>query len=172
MTSPATESAGTGGPLVIGVGNEVRGDDAAGLQVARDLRPLVGDRVRIVESLGGVAELLDLWDGRGRVYLIDAVRSGGAAGKWLRLRVGAEPLPSSLAGTSTHGLSIASAVALGQQLGRMPTHLVVYGIEAVRFDAGSPLSPEVLGAVRQVTVALADELGRVGTPTPVAVRRS
>lgn len=147
-------------PLVIGVGNAARGDDAAGLRVTQDLRPLVGDRARIVDCPGNVAEILDLWEGQGRVYLIDAVRAGGAPGSWHRLLVRDQPLPSSLAATSTHGLSIASAVALGQALGRMPDHLVVYGIEAVRFDPGADLSPEVFAGAREVTKALAHELGR------------
>jgi hydrogenase maturation protease len=158
VSSLPTNAPGFRGPLVIGVGNEVRGDDAAGLRVSRELRPLVGHGVRIVECAGEVTELLDLWEGQDRVYLIDAVRSGGAPGSWHRIPVGDEPLPSTLEDTSTHGLSIATAVALGQVLGRMPTRLVVYGIEAVRFEPGSEPSPEVLAGIERVTHALAEEL--------------
>jgi hydrogenase maturation protease len=150
-------------PLVIGVGNESRGDDAAGLRVSDQLRTMVGDRALVVDCLGGATELLDLWEGRGRVYLVDAVRSGGVPGSWRRVLVQAEPLPSSLAGTSTHGLSVASAVALGQTLGRMPEQLVVYGIEADRFDPGTDLSPEVRAGVERVAHALDEEL-RASTP--------
>lgn len=168
MTEVPSERSGSGTPLVIGVGNEVRGDDAAGLRVTRELRPLVGDRARVVDCSGSATELLDLWEGQARVYLVDAVRSGGAPGTWCRVLVRDQPLPSSLAGTSTHGLSIASAVALGQTLGRMPGQLVVFGIEAVQFDPGADLSPEVRGGVREVTQALAEELGR---PTPATTSR-
>jgi hydrogenase maturation protease len=145
-------------PLVIGVGNESRGDDAAGLRVTDELRTMVGDRALVIDCLGGATELLDLWEGRGRVYLVDAVRSGGVPGSWRRVLVQDEPLPSSLAGTSTHGLSVASAVALGQTLARMPEQLVVYGIEAIRFDPGAELSPEVRAGVESVAHALAEEL--------------
>lgn len=145
-------------PLVIGVGNENRGDDAAGLRVTSELRSLVGDRVLVVDCLGGATDLLDLWEGRGRVYLIDAVRSGGVPGSWRRVLVRDQPLPSALAGTSTHGLSVASAVALGQTLGRMPEQLVVYGIEAAQFDPGAELSPEVRAGVESVALELAEEL--------------
>jgi len=151
-------------PLVIGVGNDVRGDDAAGLWVTRELRPLVGDRIRVVESPGGVSELLELWAGRERVYVIDAVRAGGSPGSWLRIQVGEEPLPSTLSGTSTHGLSIDSAVSLGQILGRMPKHLVLYGIEASRFEPGADPSPEVRHGIEEVTLALAAELEPKETP--------
>jgi hydrogenase maturation protease len=168
MTDPMAHGSDRGVPLVIGVGNESRGDDAAGLRVTRELRPRVGNRVRLVECPGEITELLDLWEGREEVFLVDAVRSGHAPGTWRRIMVGSEPLPSSLASTSTHGLSIASAVALGQALGRMPAHLVVYGIEASRFDPGAEVSPEVLLGIQQVTRALAEELERdtpaVGAP--------
>jgi hydrogenase maturation protease len=147
-------------PLVIGIGNEVRGDDAAGLHVTRKLRSSVRDNVRIVESSGGVTELLDLWDGQDLVFVVDAIRSGGRPGSWLRIPVGPQPLSASLAGSSTHGLSLASAVALGQVLGKMPKRLVVYGIEVFRFDAGSGMSPEVVTGVAGLTAALAEELQR------------
>jgi hydrogenase maturation protease len=162
---------GPGAPLVIGIGNEVRGDDAAGLWVTRELRPLVGNRARVVECSGGVTELLDLWEGQARVYIIDAVRSGAAPGSWRRVLVGDQPLPSSLAGTSTHGLSVASAVALGQVLGRMPGELVVYGIEAAHFNPGDELSPEARLGVRQVTRVLAEELA-ISMPPQVEPPRS
>jgi hydrogenase maturation protease len=166
MSALPASGPGTDGPLVIGVGNGVRGDDAAGLRVSRELRPLVGHRARIVECGGEVTELLDLWEGQDMVYLVDAVRSGGAPGSWHRIPVGDEPLPSTLEGASTHGLSIATAVALGQVLGRMPTRLVVYGIEAVRFEPGSEPSPEVLAGIERVTHALAEELTQEASSPP------
>jgi hydrogenase maturation protease len=151
--------AGPETPLVIGVGNEARGDDAAGLRVTSELRSLVGDRARIVVCSADAAELLDLWEGQARVYLVDAVRSGGAPGSWWRVIVQDQPLPTNEVSTSTHGLSIGSAIALGQTLQKMPEQLVVYGIEAVRFDPGADLSPEVAVGVQEVTHALAHELG-------------
>lgn len=145
-------------PLVIGVGNEFRGDDAAGLLVSREIRRSAGSGVQVVESPGGVSELLELWDGRDRVYLIDAFQSGGSPGTWKRLIVGQEPLPAATGGTSTHGATVASAIALGQVLDRMPKSLVVYGIEAGHFEPGREASEEVLMGVREVARALAHEL--------------
>ena len=145
-------------PLVIGVGNEFRGDDAAGLRAVRELWSRLDGRARTVECGGGVTELLDLWEGRDQVFLIDAVRSGRPEGTWHRMIVDDHPLPSSLAGPSTHGLSVASAVELGRLLGRMPRSLVVYGIETRRFEPGAGISPAVLEAIHQVAHALVEEL--------------
>lgn len=158
-------------PLVIGVGNDFRGDDAAGLRAVRELGPRLGNRARVVESGGGVAELLDLWEGRDQVFLIDAVRSGRPEGTWHRMIVDEHPLPASLAGTSTHGLSVASAVELGRLMGRMPRTLVMYGIEARRFEPGTVVSPPVLEAIHQVTLALAEEIGLSAPQAPAAGER-
>ncbi len=149
-------------PLLIGVGNEFRGDDAAGLLVTREVRRTVPAGVQIVESAGGVAELLELWDGRDRVYLVDAFRSGGPPGTWKRLRVGERPLPAQTSDASTHGATVASAVALGQVLDRMPKSLVIFGIEAGHFEPGREASDEVLMGVHEVAVALSHELERDG----------
>jgi hydrogenase maturation protease len=67
--------------LVIGIGNPDRGDDAAGLAVARRVRAAAARRdVTVTELIGDQLALLDIWDGVKDVYVIDAVCSGGAPG--------------------------------------------------------------------------------------------
>ena len=149
-------------PLIIGVGNEFRGDDAAGLLVSREIRRTVKAGVQVVESPGGIDELLELWDGRDLVYVVDAFQSGGSPGTWKRLQVGDRPLPAITSGTSTHGATVASAVALGQVLDRMPKSLVIFGIEAGHFEPGRDTSEEVLMGVHEVAVALSHELDPTG----------
>lgn len=155
MAGPRGARRPTGGPpLVIGLGNEHRGDDALGVLVARRLRPRLGALGRVVELPSEATRLLDVWDGVGVAFVVDAVSSGAAAGTILRIEVGSEPLPSPLGATSTHGLSLGQAVALGQALGRMPRRLVIYGVEGSRFATGDPLSAGVAGAIDRV----ADEI--------------
>ena len=81
-------------PLVIGLGNEHRGDDAFGLVVARRLRPRLMGVGAVLEPDVGGAELLDVWTGRGRVWVVDAMRAGGAPGTVYRIEVGEEALAS------------------------------------------------------------------------------
>ena len=47
--------------LVIGVGNEFRGDDAAGLFVVRKLREKVAHEAVLVEATGEGANLMERW---------------------------------------------------------------------------------------------------------------
>jgi hydrogenase maturation protease len=147
-------------PLVIGLGNEHRGDDACGLLVARRLRTELGSVGTVLERSTEGTELLDLWDGRDLVVVVDALSSGSAPGTVRRIEVGAEPLPATLSTTSTHGVSLAQAVALGQALHRLPRRLVIYGIEGSSFAPGSVPSPCVAEAVEGVAREVEAEVRR------------
>ena len=128
--------------LVIGVGHEQRGDDAAGLLVARRLAGVAGGAapdLRVLEHGGDGMDLLLAWEDAAHVFLVDAVVSGSRPpGELHRFDAHRVPLPSALfAGTSTHALGVAEAIELGRSLGRLPERVVVYGIEGERFDTGT-----------------------------------
>ena len=148
--------------VVVGLGNEHRADDGAGILVARQLRPRLESRVRVVEGPADATALLDLWDARTLAIVIDAVRSGAPVGSVRRIEVGAGPLAALAGSTSTHGFSLGEAVELGRALGQFPERLIVYGIEAGRFDAGDAVSPEVRTAVGLVVERIASELRDAG----------
>lgn len=126
--------------LILGFGNRDRGDDAAGWMA--------------VERLGGIViddpvRMMEMWAGRD-VVLIDAVVTGAPPGTvhvW-------DGLVVKLAGValrfSTHSLGVAEAIKLSQVLGKLPRKLTIYGIEAVDFTEGSPVSEAVAAAVDRV----------------------
>ncbi|MGZ8744790.1 MAG: hydrogenase maturation protease [Nocardioides sp.] len=140
------------GPLVIGLGSPDRGDDAVGRAVTRS----VAARLPGVEAVEheDPTGLLDLWEGRSPVVVVDAVCSGSPAGAvhWLETGPSGPPV-SSRAWThvrgrgSTHAVGLADMVELGRVLGRLPERLVIVGVEAACFDHGAPLTPEVAVAV-------------------------
>jgi hydrogenase maturation protease len=134
-------------PLVVGIGNAARGDDAAGLLAARALGG--------IELEGDPSALIDLLDGADEAVVIDAVRSGAPPGTVRRIDVGDQPLPADVrSSASTHLVGLADAIELARALGRLPPRVTVYGIEGERFDTGAPLSDSVAGAIDEV-VALA-----------------
>jgi hydrogenase maturation protease len=134
-------------PLVIGLGNAARGDDAAGLVAAR--------RLGGVEHEGDLLALLDVWEGADSAVVIDAVRSGAEPGTVHRFDAGGGPLPAGpRSSTSTHAVGLAEAIELARTLGRVPARLVVYGIEGERFEAGTALTPAVSAAVEAVADAV------------------
>jgi hydrogenase maturation protease len=141
--------------LIAGVGNDWRGDDAAGLVAARRLRELLPG-VRVVEIVGDASALLDAWDGAALAIVIDAVRSGAPPGTIHRLDGG--PAAALRLG-STHAIGLAETIELGRTLDRLPARLELYGIEGARFDTRAELSPSVARAVE----ALCERLSR-GAP--------
>jgi hydrogenase maturation protease len=144
-------------PLVIGVGNDRRGDDRSGLDVARALAARLTGHACVVECTSDVTDLLDLWSDREEVFVVDAVRSGRPAGTVVRWEVGPEGLPA-FGPTSTHGLSLSEAVGLGRTLGRFPRRLVIYGIEAAEVGMKEGLTTPVARGVAEATERLAEEL--------------
>jgi hydrogenase maturation protease len=130
--------------MVIGIGNEFRHDDAAGLIAVRQLREL---GVTAEEHEGDLATLIGLWEGAGDLILIDAVSSGAVPGTLHRLDVSSVPLPPEVFRSSTHALGLADAVELSRTLGTLPPRVLVFGVEAQDFTAGTGLTPEVERAV-------------------------
>ena len=138
--------------LVLGVGNRWRGDDAAGLEVAR--------RAGGVEHEGDATRLLDAWAGAGEVVVVDAAVSGAPPGtlRWFDPR--GAPLPATELRSSTHAFGVADAIELARALGDLPAGLLVCAIEGADFSLGAPMTAAVDTAVE----ALAGELqaGRAG----------
>jgi hydrogenase maturation protease len=130
-------------PLIIGIGNEYRGDDAVGLIVARRLRERLSDSVKVLEQTGDGAALMEAWRGVERVIVIDAVASGAAPGAIHRFDANTRPIPKNAFRCSTHAFGVAEAIELSRALTRLPRSLMVYGIEGKNFAAGVGISPEV-----------------------------
>jgi len=144
--------------LVIGIGNADRGDDAAGLAVAKRIRAatLPGE-VTVLELAGDQLALIDEWTGATDVFVVDAVSSGGAPGTVYRFDA-ADPLTERFQHRGTHMFSLADVIELARALGRLPRRLAGFGIEGTGFAIGAGLSPQVAAAVDEVTAMLIAEL--------------
>ena len=133
--------------LVIGVGNEYRSDDAAGLVVAQRLRQLSLGNVTVIEASGEGTDLMESWKGADTVIIVDAASSGAKPGTIHRIDARAQRIPTGLLRYSTHAFSVGEAVELARAMNRLPPRMVVFGIEGERFDEGTVLSRVVQGSV-------------------------
>ena len=140
------------GTIVIGVGNALRGDDAAGLRVAQLLEERGVENVR--QSSGETASLIDLWQGAECVLLVDAAQSGAESGAVSRIDASTEPLPAEFLHCSTHAFGVAEAVELARSLGTLPPRVIVFGIEGASFDHGAELSQPVMEGVMEAAAAI------------------
>jgi hydrogenase maturation protease len=167
VSSHPGNRSGTRQPLcvpVVGIGNDARGDDAAGPAVVRWLREELpeGFPAELLEVPGLSTTLIDVWEGKDLVILVDAVRSGLPAGTVHRIDALSvpSPLPAGFSRGSTHALDLDTIIGLGRSLGRLPGLLVVYGIEGACFDEGAGLSAGVRRAIPETAERIAREVSK------------
>jgi hydrogenase maturation protease len=134
--------------VVIGVGNDLRGDDAAGWETVRRLVPSPSLVLR--EHAGDAPGLVSLWGPDDDVVIVDAVVSDDPPGTILEIDALAGQLPAAVSWATTHGAGVAEGVEMARVLGLLPRSLVVVGISAKHFDLGTPMSEEVERAVDEV----------------------
>lgn len=158
-----------GRPLVIGIGTEHRGDDAAGLLASRALRALIGEggAAEIAEHSGDGAALIELWTGRDWVILVDALHSTGMPGRVLHFDASGRALPAMPEHGSTHAFGVSGAIELARSLDRLPARVELYGITGSVFSMGAAASP----AVRQAAGAVAGTIARQLASAPGAAPR-
>lgn len=135
--------------LVLGLGNELRGDDAVGLLVAQAVRERLSGNAAIevrASSEMGLA-LLDEIAGAEALVLVDSIQTGCVPPGHVHEFRGAEL--GGLRGRSPHVLGVGDTLALGKLLGEaMPCHVTIVAIEVgdtTEFRTG--LSPAVAASL-------------------------
>jgi len=144
-------------PIVIGIGNPDRGDDAVGVQVARQVaRQVAAERLGVLTlEFDDPSEALNAWEPEDTVVVADAIRSGGEPGDIHVVDVLEQKLPAgNWSAGGTHALGLAAVVELARSLDLLPKRLVVVGIEAGQFDHGAPMSEAVQAALPTATDAV------------------
>lgn len=148
--------------LVIGLGQSLRGDDAAGLEAVRTWQekfPKTAGRVRVeVAELPGLG-LLDLLEGMEAAVIVDAVQSSAPAGTLVR--VTPEELASFTPGSgSAHGWGVAETLHLGRSLHPWleAVRVTLIGIVGEDFGLGAGLSPQVRAALGKAAEMIEGEV--------------
>lgn len=144
--------------LVIGIGNEYRHDDAVGLYIVRKLQERELLNCDIKESPGEGTYLMDSWQARDKVIVVDAVQSQSKPGKIHRIDTREIEIPDDWFKSSSHLFSLPQAIKLSQTLGTLPKELIIYGIEGDLFNTGTEMSPAVLDSTEKLMEMIIDEL--------------
>jgi hydrogenase maturation protease len=144
--------------LLIGVGNQYRTDDAAGLMVVRSLKNQAPAFLEIIEESGEGASLMERWRGANGVIMVDAVSSGAPPGTIHRLDARRQAIPIDFFSYSTHAFSVAEAVEMARVLDQLPPKMIIYGIEGGSFEFGTSPSPALEAAVSQVIESILKDL--------------
>ena len=136
--------------LVLGLGNELAGDDAVGIVAARRLRERLDGDADVVESSASGMALIEVLSGYDRAIIVDAIRSGRQpAGTIVRMdlsEVGDVVAPS----LHQAGLPELAAVAERSSIA-FPSETTVLAVEVEDpFTLGAPMTPAVEAAVGEL----------------------
>ncbi|MBI5087194.1 MAG: hydrogenase maturation protease [Acidobacteria bacterium] len=148
--------------LIVGVGNELLGDEGLGVHVARTLltrtEPLPS-HLEVLEAGTALLDLLPSISHYSRVILVDAVRAGRECGS-----VCSVDLSSALDGSpkfslpaSLHQWGLMDTLRTGRILGLLPGSISLIGAEPEIIAPGVGLSPKLaMAAERIISLLLAD----------------
>lgn len=135
--------------VVVGLGNPILSDDAAGILVARELAArLPAERVEIVESMRGGLDLIEMLAGYATAHLVDAIQTGREPpGHIWRLEM--DDLPPALTLAGSHEVDLPTAMKFAEQMGyEMPLRFAIWAIEvADPFTVSEQLSEPVRQAI-------------------------
>ena len=146
--------------VVVGVGSDLRGDDAAGVLVARRLAEQESDRLHVVE--GGTAPenytaVVKSFD-PDHVLLVDAVEFGGDPGE-------VKPVdPAELAQTSFSSHAYPLTLLTDYLERETGATITMLGIQPASINESEDLSPAVETAIERVVEEIATALSR-STPS-------
>ena len=146
--------------LLLGLGNTILCDDAAGIMVAREMgRLLEGRGVDCVEASCAGWRLVDVLSGYEKAVIVDAiVGSGAQPGECCRV-IDKCGVSRPLRLCSSHGMGMDEAVALARSSGRpMPENITVYAVEVVNpYEFGETITPAVAARIPAIARQIIDE---------------
>ena len=147
--------------IVLGVGNQILGDDGVGVHVANELKKHIQDpNITIDEAITGGMNLLDLLLGYDKAIIIDAVKSEtGENGEVKRI-----PLSdfSTMHSCNPHDVSLVEAIKMAMKLGetKIPKDIIVIGVmmKQIPCEFGEKLSPKIAAAIPKAVEMTLNEI--------------
>lgn len=154
--------------VVIGIGNEYRRDDRAGIEVARAIADMCLPDVCVIEHSGDGSALQDVWGEARWVIIIDTVCSEHAPGTIYRLRANGDIIPGNFFNYSSHAYSISEAIELSKALHHPVPEVIIYGIEGANFEFGEDISPEVQEKIAELVTRVSEDIEYIMQESPVS----
>jgi hydrogenase maturation protease len=146
--------------LVLGLGNDLAGDDAVGVLVARALFVEFDGVADVVESSASGMALIEILAGYDRVVVVDSILTGrnppGTITEMGLMEVGRVVAPS------VHQAGLPELAAVAERLGLgFPSQTRVLAIEVVDpYTFGAGLSPPVADAIDELVRRVREQVRR------------
>jgi len=145
--------------LLLGIGNTLMNDDAAGVLVVQALAEKYNFSQELVVLDGGTLglDLLPHLEGVDRLLVVDAVETGGAVGSIVRMT--GDDIPMALATkVSPHQMGLKDLLLVADLQGYAPKEMVLWGVQPGSIEMDIELSPEVSKAVDILKDKVLEEL--------------
>jgi hydrogenase maturation protease len=147
--------------LVLGLGNPILTDDAAGLRVAAAVRDRLCRPDIFIEEAGvGGLELLEILTGYDKAIIIDAIQTPGLKAGQIH-KLDASVLDATRHAATPHNINFATALELGKKLGvKLPREIAIFAIEVEDVTSfGEKCTPKVEKAIPACAEMVMSELG-------------
>ncbi|RLG63321.1 hypothetical protein DRO02_06100 [archaeon] len=150
--------------IIIGIGNPILGDDAAGLHVARILKKMIrGENVTIKESSEGSFDIVEEIIGFDKAIIVDTIQSENLPkGKIVKLTP--NNLKENVHLVNLHDIDMMTALKIYEETmpEKLPREIIIYAITTDRSKAFSEkMSSEVENAVNKLAKTLLKEVSEV-----------
>jgi hydrogenase maturation protease len=144
--------------LVMAVGNILRQDDGFADAVLQRLEAMeLPEDVELFDAGTSAIDLMDIFGGREKLVVIDAVRGGQAPGTLYRFspeQVEAQALPMN----SLHQVGLIETLRLGELVDCKPKETVVIGVQPQETGLGIGLTPKAAAAVEAAVALVLKEI--------------
>jgi hydrogenase maturation protease len=136
---------------VIGVGNEMMGDDAIGPHIVRELisRKVLPEEVLLIDEGRGGMRLVHHIREMEKVIIIDAADIGKDPGDFTAFRPEDVESIKDLSGTNIHEWDLLKMLELSRMLGECPDDIRILAIQPENLEWGESISSELLGRVEE-----------------------
>jgi len=149
--------------LLLGIGNILMNDDAAGVLVVQAL----AEKYEFPEELtlldGGTLglDILPYLEGIDRLLVVDAVETGDPPGTLIRMT--GDDIPLALATkVSPHQMGLKDLLLVADLQGYAPREMVLWGVQPGSIEMDIELSPEVAGSMGALQERVLEELENWG----------
>lgn len=141
--------------VILGIGNELLGDEGVGVHAARRLeRENLPEQTKIIEVGTAILEALPEFEQAERIIVLDAMKDGRSPGTVYKIPL--EQCSGAACIASMHGFDIFRVMALAGRT--TPPPVTVFGVEPAEVGWSMELSPPVAASLPYLLEAVQVEL--------------
>ena len=145
--------------VVLGIGNTILTDEAAGVRAAEALERAyqVPANVQVIDGGTSGMEMIEDLSNLDFLIVLDAVKTGAAPGTVVRI-AGDEIPVFFRQKLSPHQIALPDVLASLELLGTLPKEIIVLGVEPISLELGIEMTPTIAEKVPVLAAMAAAEL--------------